>query len=63
MTKVGFRRLVDRCRGPLQSPQDNRAPNLTPEMKLAIYLDFVRSDSFQRVVGKQVRLCLQNLFL
>lgn len=51
-SKDGFKFILDKILPALESSEKNR-DYLTPVQKLAIFLDFLRTNSFQRVVGTQ----------
>ncbi len=52
-SKAGFRFVLDLILPQIQAANSNHREYLPPVNKLCIFLDFLRSNSFQRVVGTQ----------
>jgi hypothetical protein len=53
MSKEGFRRILDMIQGPLAGERDDNPVDLLPIHKLAIFLQFLRTNSFHKSVGSQ----------
>jgi hypothetical protein len=53
MSKEGFRRILDMVQEQLAGERDDNPVDLLPIHKLAIFLQFLRTNSFQKSVGSQ----------
>ena len=52
-TKDGFKYLLDLVLQDLMQSEVRSRASLTPVLKLAIFLDFLRTNTFHRVIGTQ----------
>jgi hypothetical protein len=53
MSKEGFRRILDMVQEQLAGERDDNPVDLLPIHKLAIFLQFLRTNGFQKSVGSQ----------